>query len=116
MKRSKGINYNIIYAFLAVAGVIITIIASMNPYERNVHLIQNGAVSYNTGWEYKNSSIETYNICNLPLKLDKELYRDLTVRKLLGDESRDGTYIMYRSKHAENHVYIGKKEIYTYGD
>ena len=116
MKRLNGINYNIIYGIIAVIGLVITIIASLNPYEKNVHLISNGALDYNTGWEYKNSRIDTYDVCNLPLKLDKELYRDLTVRRLLGDESVDGTYIMYRSKHAENHVYVGDNEIYTYGD
>ena len=116
MKRLNGINYNIIYGIIAVIGLVITIVASLNPYEKNVHLISNGALEYNTGWEYKNSRVDTYDVCNLPLKLDKELYRDLTVRRLLGDESADGTYIMYRSKHAENHVYVGDKEIYTYGD
>ena len=116
MKKSRGINYNIIYSIIAVIGIIITVIASVNPYEKNVHIIQNGAIPYNTGWEYKNNRLESYDMCNLPLKLDKEVYRDLTVRKLLGNESRNGTYIMYRSKHAENHVYIGNREVYTFGD
>ncbi|MBR1523499.1 MAG: GGDEF domain-containing protein [Lachnospiraceae bacterium] len=116
MRRKKGINYNLIYAVLAVVGIIVTVMASLNPYERNVHLIQNGAVDYNSGWEYKNNRIESYDICNLPLNLDKDTYRDITVRKLLGEESKDGTYLMYRSKHSENHVYIGTREIYTFGD
>ncbi|MCR5774982.1 MAG: GGDEF domain-containing protein [Lachnospiraceae bacterium] len=116
MSRARGINYNIIFSIIAFIGIIITIVASMNPYERDVHMIRNGAENFSSGWEYKNNRINSYDICNLPLSLDKNAYMDMTVRKLLGSECRDGMYIMYRSKHAENHVYVGKEEIYTYGD
>ncbi len=116
MRKKRVLNYNIIYALLAVVGIVVTIIASLNPYERDVHMVRNGAQSYDTDWEYKNNRINTYDVCSLPLKLDRNAYQDMTVRKLLGSESRDGTYIMYRSKHAENHVFVGNKEVYTYGD
>ena len=115
--RSKKFDFNIFYAVLAAVGIIVTIAASLNPYEKDIHLIRNEAKDYNTGWEYKNSGIDdSYYPCNLPIHLDRDNYRDITVRKLLGKESTDGTYIMYRSKHAENHVYIDGREIYSYGD
>ncbi len=116
MKTNRGLGYNVIYLLLGLIGFIVTVAASLNPDERDVHLIRDGAVDYNTGWEYKNNRIDSYYSCTLPLNLDRNSYQDMTVRKFLGEESKEGTYIMYRSKHAENHVYIGDREIYTYGD
>lgn len=116
MIKGRSLNYNIIYALLAFIGVIITIMAATNPDEKDIHLIENKAASYNSGWQYKNNRVDTYDECNLPLELDRNAYRDMTVRKLLGSEAADGTYIMYRSKHAENHVYVGEEEIYVFGD
>ena len=112
MKR----NFNIIYFVLAVVAVVVTIASALNPYERDVHLVRDGSVSYDTGWEYKNRLFETFEPCTLPIQLNKSAYRNLTVRKRLGPESTDGTYIMYRSIHSENHVYVGRREVYTYGD
>lgn len=116
MRKPKLLNYNIIYALLAIVGIVVTIAASLNPFEKNVTIIRNGAVAYDTGWELKNNRVDTYDVCNLPLKLDKNAYIDMTVRKLLGSESEDGQYIMFRTKHSEVHVYAGNKEIYSYGD
>lgn len=116
MKKIENINYNIIYAIVAIVAIIVTIAASLNPYEKDVTMIRNGSAAYNTGWELKNNRVNTYDMVNLPLKLNKQSFIDMTVRKLLGSESRDGTYIMFRTKHAEVHVYAGDKEIYSYGD
>lgn len=95
---------------------MVTIAASLNPYEKDVTIIRNGALSYDSGWELMNNRVNTYDVVNLPLKLDRIAYKDMTVRKLLGSESRDGTYIMFRTKHAEVHVYAGEKEIFSFGD
>ena len=79
MRKKRVLNYNIIYALLAVVGIVVTIIASLNPYERDVHMVRNGARSYDTDWEYKNNRINTYDVCSLPLKLDRNAYQDMTV-------------------------------------
>ena len=116
MKKIGNINFTIVFALVAVVGIIVTIAASLNPYEKDISMIRNGAVEYNTGWELKNNRVNTYDFCNLPLNLNKEAYIDMTVRKLLGSESRDGAYLMFRTKHAEVHVSVNGKEIYSYGD
>ncbi len=116
MKKIKSLNYNIIYALVAIVAIVVTIAASLNPYEKDVTMIRNGSEPYNSRWELKNNRVNTYDIVNLPLKLNKDAYIDMTVRKLLGSESKDGNYIMFRTKHAEVHVFAGEKEIYSYGD
>ena len=116
MNKTRALNYNIIFALVAIVGIIVTIASSLNPYEKDVTMIRNGAVAYDTGWELKNNRVNTYDVCSLPLKLNKEAYTDMTVRKMMGSESRDGTWIMFRTKHAEVHVFAGEKEIYSYGD
>ena len=114
MIERRTVNYKILYAILAVIGIIIIIASAMNPDEDNARLIENEAQNYNVQWEYENNYMGVYEPCTLPLTLDKEDYRDLTIRKRLGPEARDGVYIMYRSHHAENKVYIDDKIIYTY--
>ncbi len=116
MKKARALNYNLIYTIVAIIGIVVTIAASLNPYEKDVTMMRNGAVAYNTGWELKSNRANTYDMCNLPLNLNKNAYIDMSVRKLLGSESRDGTYIMFRTKHAEVHVFADDKEIYSYGD
>ncbi len=110
----KTVNYKILYAILAVIGIVIIIASAMNPDEDDVRLIEDGAQNYNVRWEYENNYMGVYEPCTLPLSLDKEEYRDLTIRKRLGAEARDGAYIMYRSHHAENKVYVDDRVVYTY--
>ncbi len=114
MIEERTINYKILYAILAVIGIIIIIASAMNPDEDDAKLIENGAQNYNFRWEYENTYMGVYEPCTLPLTLDKKDYKDLTVRKRLGSEARDGMYIMYRSHHAENKVYVDDKIIYSY--
>jgi diguanylate cyclase (GGDEF)-like protein len=116
MKDRNGANYNIIYAALVLIGILIIIASAMNPNEDDARIIQDGALSYNKGWEYKNNFMDVYEDCTLPLSLDKKEYLDLTIRKKLGREARDGQYIMYRSVHATNRVYAGKRKIFSYAE
>ena len=116
MRDRSTANFNIIYAALVLIGILIIIASAMNPDENDARIIQNGALSYNKGWEYKNNYMEVYEECTLPLSLDKKGYMNLTVRKKLGRESQDGQYIMYRSVHATNTIYAGKRKIMTYAD
>ncbi|MBQ4243093.1 MAG: GGDEF domain-containing protein [Lachnospiraceae bacterium] len=116
MRDRSTANFNIIYAALVLIGILIIIASAMNPDESDARIIQNGALSYNKGWEYKNNYMEVYEECTLPLSLDKKGYMNLTVRKKLGRESQDGQYIMYRSVHATNTIFAGKRKIMTYAD
>ena len=47
----KTVNYKILYAILAVIGIVIIIASAMNPDEDDVRLIEDGAQNYNVRWE-----------------------------------------------------------------
>lgn len=116
MKNRITINYKIIYVILVITGIIIIAASGLNPGEKNVKLIEDKAKDYNYGWEYRDAADDAYISCTLPLSLDKSRYKDLILRKKMQGEARDGQYLMYRSTHAENHIFVDDKEIYAFGD
>ncbi|MCR5747160.1 MAG: GGDEF domain-containing protein [Lachnospiraceae bacterium] len=114
MKERRNAHYNLIYAVLGIAAVLIVIITAMGSIEDDVTLIKNAAQTYNVKWEYMDKMTGEYEPCTLPLSLDRTEYMELRIRKQLGTEAKDGNYIMYRSNHATNRVYIDDRIVYSY--
>ena len=115
MKIKKiHVAMNLIYALTAIIVLIIVYISSLNPYEADVRLLTERVSNYSDDWKMLQDD-GSYSEVSLPLFVEHQAGKTITITKKLDDMSYYGKYLLMRDVHCHVVISSGGVSLFDYG-